>query len=96
MALALSLTCCAAALLVPHTYPQSPCPLAGSGAAQNPSASSAIPDLLGEAEARWADTTVQQCLDLCSNVDLIYKLIIQEIQPVLGKLPSFLPVCTSN
>lgn len=37
------------------------------------------------AEARWADVTVQQCLDLCSNVDLVYKLLIQEIQPVLGK-----------
>jgi len=37
------------------------------------------------AEARWADGTVQQCLDLCCSVDLVYKLLIQEIQPVLGK-----------
>ncbi len=37
------------------------------------------------AEARWADGTVQQCLDLCSSVDLVYKLLIQEIQPVLGE-----------
>lgn len=43
------------------------------------------------AEARWADGTVQQCLDLCCSVDLVYKLLIQEIQPVLGKklLPGF-------
>ncbi|DBB18625.1 TPA: Baculoviral IAP repeat-containing protein 6 [Trebouxia sp. C0006] len=41
-------------------------------------------DTLEGAEARWADVTVQQCLDLCSNVDLVYKLLIQEIQPVLA------------
>ena len=77
--------------------PHSPSPVAGSGAASNPSASSAssaTPDLLGDAEARWADTAVLQCLDLCSNVDLIYKLLIQEIQPVLRK--SLLPVCKST
>ncbi|KAL3146802.1 hypothetical protein ABBQ38_014781 [Trebouxia sp. C0009 RCD-2024] len=55
----------------------------GSSADDNPSASSAGPNLLGEAEARWADATVQQCLDLCSNVDLVYKLLIQDIHPVL-------------
>lgn len=42
------------------------------------------------AEVRWADGTVQQCLDLCCSVDLVYKLLIQETQPVLGK--QLLPV----
>lgn len=37
-------------------------------------------------EARWADRNVQHCLDLCTSVDLLHKLLIQEIQPVLGKL----------
>ena len=50
------------------------------------SASSASTGLPVEEEARWADATVQQCLNLCSNVDMIYNLLIQEIQPVLGKL----------
>ena len=79
-----------------HEVSHSPSPVAGSGAALNPPASSATPDLLAEAEARCADTTVQQCLDLCSNVDLIYKLLIQEVQPVLSKLRSLLPVCKST
>ena len=70
-----------------HTL-TSPSPLAGGLSVviglPNPSASSAGPDLLSDAEARWADVTVQQCLDLCSNVELIYRLLIQEVQPVLG------------
>ncbi|KAL0040998.1 hypothetical protein WJX77_001679 [Trebouxia sp. C0004] len=41
-------------------------------------------DTLEGAEARWANGTVQQCLDLCCSVDLVYKLLIQEIQPVLA------------
>ncbi|KAL0043350.1 hypothetical protein WJX79_002441 [Trebouxia sp. C0005] len=47
-------------------------------------------DALEGAEVRWADGTVQQCLDLCCSVDLVYKLLIQETQPVLaaaGPLP---------
>ena len=34
------------------------------------------------------DGAVQQCLKLCSSVDLVYKLLIQDIHPVLGMLPS--------
>ena len=42
---------------------------------------------------QWEDASVQQCLDLCSNVDLVYKLLIQEIQPVSSKLHLLLPLC---
>ena len=48
----------------------------------------ASPSASAEAVAglQWEDPAVQQCLDLCSNVDLVYKLLIQEIQPVSSKL----------
>lgn len=58
----------------------------GSRAEAQASASSANPDLHAQQEERWADPTVQHCLDLCSDVNLVYKLLIQEIQPVLGNL----------
>ena len=48
-------------------------------------------DMQSAVELQWEDRTVQQCLELCSNVDLVYKLLIQEIQPVLGRLPLLLP-----
>ena len=38
-----------------------------------------------EPDPRWLDGAVQQCLKLCSNVDLVYKLLLHEIHPVLGK-----------
>ena len=44
--------------------------------------------VLSGGEARWADCNVQQCLDLCTSVDLLHKLLVQEIQPVLGELTS--------
>ena len=43
-------------------------------------------------DSRWLDGAVQQCLKLCSSVDLVYKLLIQDIHPVLGVLP-LLPPC---
>ena len=70
---------------------------AGSKAHDKASARTAMSDLQDEAEAQWADATVQQCLDLCSNVDMVYKLLIQEIQPVLGPSSRFLSLqCLSS
>ena len=47
--------------------------------------SAVIEATAAEPDPRWLDGAVQQCLKLCSNVDLVYKLLIQDIHPVLGK-----------
>lgn len=55
------------------------------GEAGSSEAGSHDPALLAYKDCRWQNTAVQQCLQLCSSVDLVYKLLIQDIQPVLGE-----------
>ena len=59
---------------------------AGPSSASNDSTATAV-----DPDSRWLDGAVQQSLKLCSSVDLVYKLLIQDIHPVLGVLPSLSP-----
>ena len=69
-----------------HTSQRQPIRVLNTGGEAGPSgAGSHDHALLADTQSRWQDAAVQQCLKLCSSVDLVYKLLIQDIQPVLGE-----------